>query len=157
MKLKIRFITDIMSTVIFILYSIHLFEGIHSNDTMLILWLLILFIISILFTVDAICIKSERFNSKKECIESKYKFMPLTAAFFAAISIPVAAVTLFYAPIIILGGFVELFTNNELAKMITVCGCIIFDVVLEISTFVNIYYILKDRDNIVKFRKENIK
>ena len=83
--------------------------------------------------------------------------MPLTAAFFAAISIPVVIVTLFYAPIIILGGFVELFTNNELAKMITVCGCIIFDVVLEISTFVNIYYILKDRDNIVKSRKDNIK
>ena len=62
MKLKIRFITDIVSTVIFILYSIHLFWGIHSNDTMLILWLLILFIISILFTVDAICIKSERFK-----------------------------------------------------------------------------------------------
>ena len=87
---------------------------------------------------------------KKECIESKYKLLPLTATFFAEISIPVAAVTLFYAPIIILGGLVELFTDNDLAKMITFCGCIIFDVVLEISTFVNIYYILKDRDNIVK-------
>ena len=157
MKLKIRFITDIVSTVIFILYSIFLLLGGILQYKAYILWPLILFIISILFTVDAICIKSERFKYKKECIESKYKFMPLTAALFAAISIPIVVVTLFYAPIIILGGFVELFTDNNLAKMITVCGCIIFDMVLEISTFVNIYYILKDRDNIVKSRKDNIK
>ena len=150
MKTKIRFITDIVSTVIFILYSIFLFEGILSKEILIILWVLILIITSVLFTVDAICIRSERFKYKKECIESKYKLLPLTATFFAEISIPVAAVTLFYAPIIILGGLVELFTDNDLAKMITFCGCIIFDVVLEISTFVNIYYILKDRDNIVK-------
>ena len=114
-------------------------------------------ILSVMFVVDAVCIKSERFKYKKERIETKFKILPLTAAFFAAISIPAAAVTLFYAPIIILGGFVELFTDNDLAKMITFCDCIIFDVVLEISIFVNIYYILKDRDNIVKSRKENIK
>ena len=42
----------------------------------------------------------------------------------------------------------------ELAKLITFCGCIIFDVLLEKSTFVNVYYILMDRDNIVKCRKE---
>ncbi len=112
-------------------------------------------ILLVLFVVDAICIKSEHFKFKKECIENKYKLLPLTAAFFAVISIPVAAVTLFYAPIIILGGFVKLFTDNDLAKIITSCGCIIFDMILEISTFVNIYYILKDRDNIVKSRKEN--
>ena len=156
-KTKIRFLTDIVSTVIFILYSVFLLLGEILQYKAYILWPLILIITSVLFVVDAICIKSERFKYKKECIESKYKFMPLTAAFFAAISIPVVIVTLFYAPIIIMGGFVELFTDNDLAKMITFCGCIIFDVVLEISTFVNIYYILKDRDNIVKFRKENIK
>ena len=157
MKTKIRFITDIVSTVIFILYSLFLFEGILSKEIMIILWVLILIITSVLFTVDAVCIKSESFKYKKERIERKFKFMPLTAAFFAVISIPVAAVTLFYAPIIILGGFVELFTNNDLAKMIACCGCIIFDAMLEISTFVNIYNILKDRDNIAKRRKENIK
>ena len=156
MKTRIRFITNILSTVIFMLYSINLLlGGILQYKDYIILWPLILIILSVLFVVDAACIKSESFKYKKERIERKYKVLPLTAAFFAVISIPVAAVTLFYAPIIILGGFVELFTNNDLAKMITFCGCIIFDVLLEISTFVNIYYILKDRDNIVKFRKEN--
>ena len=156
MKLKIRFITDIVSTLIFMLYSINLLlGGILQYKDYIILWPFILIILSVMFVVDAVCIKSERFKYKKERIETKFKILPLTAAFFAAISIPVAAVTLFYAPIIILGGLVELFTDNDLAKMITFCGCIIFDVVLEISTFVNIYYILKDRDNIVKSRKEN--
>ena len=151
MKLKIRFITDIVSTLIFMLYSINLLlGGILQYKDYIILWPFILIILFVLFVVDAVCIKSESFKYKKECIESKYKLLPLTATFFAEISIPVAAVTLFYAPIIILGGLVELFTDNDLAKMITFCGCIIFDVVLEISTFVNIYYILKDRDNIVK-------
>ena len=155
MKTKIRFITDIVSTVIFILYSIFLLLGGILQYKAYILLPLILIITSVLFVVDAICIKSERFNFKKERIERKYKVLPLTAAFFAAISIPVVIVTLFYAPIIILGVFVELFTDKDLAKTITACGCIIFDLVLEISTFVNIYYILKDRNNIVKSRKKN--
>ena len=156
MKTKIRFITDIIVTVIMIPYSIvWLFE--ISGNMKVLCPFTVFFVTALLFITDACRIKSEHFRNKAERIERKYKAVLILEVIWAVCSIPVTLFALLFAPPLLLSllnvyAIIETASNLGIDKiLLCVYGMLI--VILEVSAFVNIYYILNDKNNVVKKRE----
>lgn len=155
LKRKRRFVTDVITGAVFVVSGvfemIELAGGISKfkkfDAAVYTLYLLITFVSAFLFINDALCTAFPARRERQNARERKCKLLSILTVVLIVLQMPIGWVTLFFKPMglvsIIFAGLLKQYGAQIVAAYV------VLDAVLIISAFVNVWYMLEEKNKIV--------